>query len=164
MQDAAAGSGNTGQTMKDKMFLRKASEGGMAEVQLGQLAAEKADSADVKAFGQKMVTDHTALNNQMKPIAQSMGVMAPKRLSKEDQAEYDKLNSLSGKDFDMEYLAYMVKDHHKDLREFREESQNAADPALKDAVTKGEQVIHEHSMMVDKLAKEKGVPMPNHKS
>ena len=164
MQDAAAGSGNAGQTMKDKMFLRKASEGGMAEVQLGQLAAEKAESADVKAFGQKMVTDHTALNNQMKPIAQSMGVMAPKHLSKEDQAEYDKLSGLSGKDFDMEYLAYMVKDHHKDLREFREESQSAADPALKDAVTKGEQVIREHSMMVDKLAKDKGVPMPNHKS
>jgi putative membrane protein len=164
MQDASAGSGNTGQMMKDKMFLRKASEGGMAEVQLGQLAADKGDSAEVKAFGQKMVTDHTALNNQMKPIAQSMGVNPPKKLSKDDQAEFEKLSALSGSDFDMEYLAYMVKDHHKDLREFREESESAGDPALKDAVTKGTQVIREHTMMVDKLAKDKGVAVPVRKS
>jgi putative membrane protein len=164
MQDSAAGSGDTGRMMKDKMFLRKAAEGGMAEVQLGQLAADKADSTDVKAFGQKMVTDHTALNLQMKPIAQAMGVNPPKKLSKDDQAELEKLGSLSGADFDTEYLAYMVKDHHKDLRDFREESETATDPALKDAVTKGAQVIREHTMMVEKLAKDKGVAVPAHKS
>jgi len=152
------------QSVKDKMFLRKAAEGGMAEVQLGQLAADKASSPDVKSFGQKMVTDHTALNNNMKPIADSMGVPLPKKLNKQDQAEYDKLSALTGDDFDKEYLSFMVKDHHMDLREFRQEDAAAQDPTLKVAVDNGLKVIREHTMMVDKLAKDKGLPVPQRRS
>jgi putative membrane protein len=160
MQDSAPNSGDVGQAMKDKMFLRKAAQGGMAEVKLGQLATQKGSSEDVKSFGQKMVDDHTKLNNDMAPIADSMGVRLPKDLSKDDQAEYDKLSALSGNDFDMEYLSFMVKDHHKDLREFRQEEASTTEPTLKAAVADGTKVIHEHSVMVDKLAREKGVPMP----
>jgi putative membrane protein len=160
MQDSAPNAGDVGQAMKDKMFLRKAAQGGMAEVKLGQLAVQKGSSEDVKSFGQKMVDDHTKLNNDMAPIADSMGVRLPKDLSKDDQVEYDKLNALSGNDFDMEYLSFMVKDHHKDLREFRQEEASTTDPTLKTAVEGGAKVIHEHTVMVDKLAREKGVPMP----
>jgi putative membrane protein len=160
MQDSASNAGDVGQTMKDKIFLRKAAQGGMAEVKLGQLAVQKASSDDVKSFGQKMVDDHTKLNSDMAPIAESMGVRLPKDLNKEDQAEYDKLNGLSGNGFDMEYLSFMVKDHHKDLREFRQEAASTTDPTLQAAVSDATKVIHEHTVMVDKLAREKGVPMP----
>jgi putative membrane protein len=160
MQDSGTNASEVSQTMKDKMFLHKAAEGGMAEVQFGQLAVQKAGSDDVKAFGQKMVNDHTALNNDMAAVADSLGVRAPKTINKIDQAEYDKLNGLSGSDFDTEYLTVMVKAHHKDLREFRTEGAETQDPTLKAAVEKGEKVIHEHTMMVDKLAREKGIPMP----
>ncbi len=164
MAGAMTASPSTGagdaQTMKDKMFLRKAAAGGMAEVQLGRLAADKAGSPDVKAFGQKMVVDHTALNNDMKPIAEQMGVMLPKKIKPADQAEYDKLSGMSGDDFDNEYLTYMVKDHHEDLREFRAEDSTVQDPTLKAAVDKGYQVIREHTRMVDKLARDKGLPVP----
>ncbi len=160
MQDAAPSSGVSGQMMKDKMFLRKAAQGGMAEVQLGQLASQKASSQEIKDFGAKMVKDHTELNEEMKPIADSMGVMLPKKLAQKDQAEYDKLNGLSGNDFDSEYLTYMVKDHHMDLREFRMEASSTTDPTLKTAVEKGAKVIREHSNMVDSLAKSKGLTVP----
>jgi putative membrane protein len=160
IQDSAPNAGDVGQTMKDKIFLRKAAQGGMAEVKLGQLAAQKASSDDVRAFGQKMVDDHTKLNNEMAPIADSMSVRLPTDLNKEDQAEYDKLNALSGNNFDMEYLSFMVKDHHKDLREFRQEAASTTDPTLQTAVANATKVIHEHTMMVDKLAREKGIPVP----
>ncbi|MCU1319887.1 MAG: hypothetical protein JWP98_1405 [Edaphobacter sp.] len=164
MQDSSTAMGNSdsNQSMKDKMFVRKAAEGGMAEVQLGQLAAEKGSSQDVKDLGQKMVTDHTALNNDMAPIAQSMGVAVPKKLNKQHQADYDKLNALSGEEFDKAYITAMMKDHHKDLREFRDEATSASDPNLKAAVEKGVKVISEHTAMVDKLAKDKGISMPGH--
>jgi putative membrane protein len=162
MQDSGNNANDTSQTMKDKMFLRHAAEGGMAEVKLGQLATQKASSDDVKAFGQQMVDDHTMLNNEMAPIADSMGVRTPKGLNKEAQAEYDKLNGLSGTDFDTEYLTAMVKDHHKDLREFREEAASTTDATLKAAVEKGQGVIREHTMMVDKLAQSKGIAVPQH--
>jgi putative membrane protein len=162
IQDSATTAGDVGQTMKDKIFLRKAAQGGMAEVKLGQLAAQKASGDDVRSFGQKMVDDHTRLNDEMAPIADSMGVRLPKDLNKEDQAEYDKLNTLSGNNFDMEYLSFMVKDHHKDLREFRQEAASTTDPTLQMAVANATKVIHEHMVMVDKMAREKGVPTPQH--
>ena len=161
-QDSAPNAGDVGQVMEDKMFLRKAAEGGIAEVKLGQLAAQKASSDDVKAFGQKMVDDHTKLNNQMAQVADSLGVMLPKSMNKEDQAEYDKLNGLSGNDFDTEYLSLMVKDHHKDLHEFRIEAASRADQTLHDAVVQAEMIIHDHTVMVDKLARAKGIPIPAH--
>jgi putative membrane protein len=160
MQDSGNNAGDMSQNMREKMFLSQAAEGGMAEVQLGQLAAQKANSEDVKSFGQKMVADHTALNNEMAPIAESMGVRAPKKLNKHDQAEYDKLNGLSGDAFDTEYLTVMVKDHHKDLRDFSEEAASTTNPDLKAAVEKGQSVIREHTMMVDKLAQSKGIAVP----
>jgi putative membrane protein len=60
----------------------------------------------------------------------------------------------------MEYLSFMVQDHHKDLRAFRIEAASPTDPALHDAVVKAENVIHDHKVMVDKLARAKGVPIP----
>ncbi len=161
-QDSAPNAGDLGQVMQDKMFLRKAAEGGIAEVKLGQLAAQKANSDEVKAFGQKMVDDHTKINNDMAQVADSMGVMLPKSMNKDDQAEYDKLNALSGDAFDMEYLSFMVKDHHKDLHEFRIEAASRADPTLHDEVVRAASVIHEHTVMVDKLARAKGIPVPAH--
>ena len=154
------GPGLEGQNMRDRMFLRKAAEGGMAEIKLGELAAQKGGSQDVKDFGQKMVTDHTTLNDEMMPICKEMGVTAPKKLSHKDQAEYDKLNGLSGDDFDKEYMAYMVKDHHNDLRDFRQEMDSTQDPALKEAVTKAEHVIDQHATMADQIAMQHGINVP----
>jgi putative membrane protein len=149
-------------SQQDKIFLRKAAEGGIAEVKLGQLAAQKGSSDDVKAFGQRMVDDHTKLNLEIAQVADSMGVMLPKSMNKEDQAEYDKLNALSGDDFDIEYLTFMVKDHHKDLHEFRMEAASRTDPTLHNEVVKAQGVIHDHTVMVDKLARAKGIPVPAH--
>ncbi|HEY6414306.1 MAG TPA: DUF4142 domain-containing protein [Edaphobacter sp.] len=162
MQESTGMSSDATEATRDKMFLRKAAAGGMAEVQLGQLATQKAAAQDVKDFGQKMVTDHTALNNEMAPIADSLGVTLPKKLSKEDQAVFDKLNALSGDDFDKEYVIFMVKDHHQDLREFRIEATSTNDPTLKAAVDKGSKVIYEHMTMIDKMARDKGIATPGH--
>ncbi|MGD0444222.1 MAG: DUF4142 domain-containing protein [Edaphobacter sp.] len=161
-QDSAPNAGDVGQVLQDRMFLRKAAEGGIAEVKLGQLAAQKAGSDDVKAFGQKMVDDHIKLNGEIAQVADSMGVMLPKTMNKDDQAEYDKLNALSGDAFDTEYLAFMVKNHHNDLHTFRLEAACRTDPALHDEVVKAQGIIHEHTVMVDKLARAKGIPVPPH--
>jgi putative membrane protein len=161
-QDSGPNSGDLGQVLQDKMFLRTAAEGGIAEVKLGQLAAQKGSTDDVKAFGQKMVDDYTKLNLDIARVADSMGVMLPKSMNKDDQAEYDKLNALSGNAFDIEYLTFMVKDNHKDLHAFRLEAASPTDPTLHDAVVQAEGIIHDHTVTVDKLAREKGIPVPVH--
>ena len=144
-------------TDQDKTFLMKASQGGMAEIQLGQLASEKGQSAKVKAFGQKMVTDHTALNNNLKPFADKDGVPPPSGLSADDQAELDKLNGLSGADFDKEYVAYMMKDHKHDQEAFQQEISSTQDAQLKAAVQHGLKVVDQHLAMVDKMGSSMGV-------
>jgi putative membrane protein len=153
----------TGQMMRDKLFLRTAVEGGLLEVKLGELAAQKGSTADVKEFGQKMATDHAAMNADFGTIADSMGVMVPRKITKDGQAEYAKLEALSGPAFDTEYLTVMVKDHHQDLREFRQEITATTDTALQSAVLKAGKVVREHTMIVDKLATEKGIPVPARK-
>jgi len=142
---------------QDKTFLTNAAEGGMAEIQMGQLASQKASNPKVKAFGQKMVTDHTMLNNELKPFADQDGLTPPTSLSPEDQAEYDKLNGLSGSDFDKAYISAMMKDHDKDLQDFKQEVATTQDPKLKATVEKAEKVIAQHHRLADKLGNSMGV-------
>ena len=74
------------QQQMDKKFVQGALQGGMAEVALGKLALEKSSNEDVKKFAQRMVDDHTKLGDDMKPVAEQLGVPMPTGLSKKDQA------------------------------------------------------------------------------
>jgi putative membrane protein len=148
----------------DKMFARKALEGGMAEVQLGQLAAKNAGSDDVKQFGQKMVDDHTKLGDQLKPIAEQLGVTAPTTLSAKDKALMTKLQGESGEQFDKTYLKAMVKDHRKDLKEFQKEARSGKDQSLKDAASQGAEVIQGHLSEAEQLAQTHHVSVPGGKN
>ena len=160
MQDSVGNAGDVGQIMKDKMFLRTAAESGVAEVKFSQLALEKSTSDDVKTFGQKMIDDHTQLDAAMAPVADAMGIRLPKEMNKEDQAAYEKLHTLSGSDFETAYLLQMVKVHHKAMRNYRIEANSVTETQLTDFVTRGEHTIHEHLVMVNKLARDKGIPLP----
>ena len=145
------------QQMQEKSFVRKAMEGDMAEVQLGQLAEQKASSPDVKQFAEKMVNDHTQLNDQMKPVAQQLGVNPPAKLSKKDEEEKAKLENLSGTQFDDAYIKDMLKDHKKDAAEFKEEAQQAQNPAVKQAAQQGSQVIDQHLQLIEQIAQSHNV-------
>jgi putative membrane protein len=138
--------------MQDKAFVRNALQGGMAEVQLGQLASEKGSSDDVKEFGQQMVTDHTKLGDQMKQVALQLGVTPPTSMSKKDKELMAKLQVLSGTQFDNAYVVAMVKDHKKDAEDFKAEAQQTQNPALQQVTQQGEQVIDQHLQMIDKIA------------
>ena len=151
-QDAPATAGSPQQAMQDSAFLHKALEGGVAEVQLGQLAQEKSQSDDVKQFGQRMVQDHTQLGTQMQPVAKQLGVSQPKGPSKKDKQLMAKLQGLSGQQFDEEYIKAMVKDHRDDLKDFKTEADMTQDPNVKQAAQQGVSVISEHLKMIEQIA------------
>lgn len=115
----------------DTHFAMKAAQGGMAEVKMGQLAADKASSPDVKAFGQQMVDDHTKANDQLKSIAQEQGMTLPTDVNQKQQATYDRLSKLSGADFDRQYVKSMVMDHEEDVKDFRKEANSGKDEKIK---------------------------------
>jgi putative membrane protein len=143
----------------DKMFVQKAMQGSMAEVQLGQLTLQKSNNEQVKQFAQKMIDDHTKLNEQMKPVAQQLGVKVPDKLSKKDSKNIAKMQSLSGPEYDQAYIKDMVKDHKSDLSDFQTEASNGTDPNVKDAAAQGSKVIAQHLQMVQQLAKDQNITM-----
>ncbi len=145
------------QAMMDQAFVRKALEGGAAEVQLGQLAQQKSQSDDVKQFGQKMVEDHTQLGEQMKPVAQQLGVKEPKGPSKKDKELVAKLEGLSGQQFDEAYIQAMVKDHKQDLKEFKNAAQTTQNPNVKQVAQQGVGVISQHLQMIQQIAQNHNV-------
>jgi putative membrane protein len=150
------------QEMMDKKFVSGALEGGMAEVALGKLAAEKATNPEVKQFGQQMVEDHTKLGEQMKPVAEQIGVKIPTELSKKDKAMEAKLSAMSGAQFDKAYVEMMVKDHKKDYSEFQDEAKSAVIPSVKAAATAGEPVIKSHLDHIQQIAKSSTVADNTH--
>jgi len=138
-------------TDQDKQFLTKASQGGYDEVQLSKLAETKATNPQVKAFAHKMVVEHTALAARMQPFAQAWGLTPPTSMDSDHQAEFDKLNGLSGADFDKEYMNVMEKDHHEALDLFNEEAKTTTDMKFKAAVMHGQSVVAAHTHMADDL-------------
>jgi len=141
----------------DKMFLMKASQTDLSEIKQSQLALDKTTNPHVKAFAQKMISDHNMLELNMKPFADKNGVMPVTALGPEHQAEYDKLKGLSGADFDKEYIRSMDMDHHMALAAFDTELEATQDPDLKKTVLNGKKVITAHTKMADKLATKLGV-------
>jgi len=128
----------------DMTFAMKAAQGGMAEVEMGKLAADKGTNPDVKAFGQHMVDDHTKANDDLKSTAAKVGATVPTNLNAKDQAEYNKLQRLSGPAFDHEYVRDMVRDHEEDVKEFQKEANNGQDTDIKSFATRTLPVLEEH--------------------
>jgi putative membrane protein len=136
----------------DKQFLSMAAQSDVNEIKLSQLAETKASAPQVKAFSKKMVSDHTMLETKMKPFATEWGITPPTGLDSAHQAIYDKLNGLSGTDFDKQYMSAMAEDHHKALDAFTKELNTTSDPQFKAAVTKGKGVVAGHTKMADSLS------------
>ena len=157
---ATPGTPQAAQNYGDQSFVTKAMQGGEAEVELGKLAQEKSQSQDVKQFAQKMVSDHSQMGEKwFKPVAKQMGVDEPKGPSKKDKKLIEKLQGLSGSEFDTEYIQAMVKDHKEDLKEFQSEAQAAQDPNVKMIAEQGQKVISQHLQLIEQIAQAHNVPV-----
>lgn len=141
----------------DQHFMDKAALGNMAEVDLGKLAEQNAQSSEVKSFAQRMVTDHTKADDQLKEVAAQQGVTLPAGLNTEFETTRAALAKLHGEAFDKAYMKDMVTDHKKDVAEFQHESTAAQDPALKDWVGTTLPVLESHLQDAEKVAPTVGV-------
>jgi putative membrane protein len=152
--DTTATTPTTGSlSAEDNDFVSKAAMGGLAEVQYGNLALQKAASADVKSFAQKMVTDHGAANQELQTIATAKGVTLPTELTGTHKAGFDHLNMLSGAEFDKAYMQHMVADHEKDVAEFEKASTSAVDSEVKAFAAKTLPTLQQHKQLADETSK-----------
>jgi len=156
MHDKMGKGGMMKMSAADKKFMMNAAMGGMEEVEMGKLAAANATDADVKAFGQKMVDDHTKANDQLKQVAQTMGMTLPADMTKSQHSDMDKLSKMTGADFDHAYVKMMVKDHKKDVAEFTKESKSGKDSDLKSFASTTLPTLQDHLKMVQDLSTKMG--------
>ncbi|HEX8292994.1 MAG TPA: DUF4142 domain-containing protein [Pyrinomonadaceae bacterium] len=141
----------SGRMTADSKFVMFAATGGMAEVEMGRLAAQKGASEDVRQFGRRMVDDHTKANEELMRVASSKGMTPHAALDAKHQAAVRKMSALSGEKFDREYARMMVGDHKKAVGEFQKESERGADPDLKAFAAAQLPALREHLRMAQRL-------------
>jgi putative membrane protein len=144
---------NSKPSLADQKFLKEAASGGVAEIELGRLAASKASSPEVKAFAQHMVDDHGKANEQLKAAVAPQGITLPSEMPSEAKKSYEKLSKLSGAEFDRAYIQDMVRDHRKDVKLFEDQAKNGKDPTLKQFAQATLPTLKEHLQQVERLAK-----------
>ncbi len=132
---------------QDEQFVRQAAQGGLEEVQAGQLAEQRGASSAVKQLGQTMVADHTKANDQLKQIAQQQGFMLPQSPDQEQQQDMQQMRNLSGAQFDKQFATQQVQDHMKMIQLFQNEVQNTQDQALRNFAQTNLPVLQKHLQM-----------------
>lgn len=154
MASPRSGTSSSTKSSADAKFMERAARDGMAEVELGHLAEQKAQSPEVKALAQRLVTDHTQANHELMQIAQNAGVQLPKGIGKKNSEERAKLEKLSGQAFDRAFVHGVVRDHQKDVKEFQHQASAAQDPQLKSFVQQTLPVMEEHLHMAQQAQKQ----------
>jgi len=135
----------------DSEFMTKAASGGMLEVELGKVVANKATTPEAKQVAEHMVADHTKANEELKTLASQKGLTIPSSLGSDQRDVYDDVTDEKGLDMDKKYMEEMEKDHQEDVQLFTEASVRATDPDIKAFATKTLPVLKEHLAMVTKM-------------
>ena len=141
----------------DASFYKKAAEGGIAEVDAGNLAQQKSNNAQVKDFAAMMVKDHSAANEKLKTLAASKNITLPTTPSLGQMAEKAKLDVLSGDTFDKSYIRGQVKDHKETITLFKKESASGQDADAKAFATATLPTLQHHLKAIRAIAVDAGV-------
>jgi putative membrane protein len=153
-QSGTSGSGSMGSSRLsagDDKFVRDAAESSLAEIAMGQLGVQKATNADVKAFAQQMIDDHTQANSQLAPIASQKAVTLPTQPSAPHRAAADRISRLSGAEFDRAFMDQMVVDHQKVVSEFEHVSKGGKDTDVKSFASTMLPKLQDHLRMAQDL-------------
>src|SRR5690349_8972049 len=126
-------------------FARRAAQATRPEVRLGKLAQQNAQSDDVKKFGQRMVDDHGKAEQDLEGVASKANITLPTEVNAQQKAEQQRMEKLNGAAFDRAYMAMMVKDHTKDVAEFKKEANStSANADLKDYANRTYPTLEDH--------------------
>lgn len=151
LSNADMSNANTESLSAVDQFLTEAAQSGLMEVELGRLAASKAQSPEVKAFGQKMVADHGKANAELKALAAKKNIKLPTEISGGMKAEAERLAKLSGAEFDREYVQMMVAAHDEDVEAFEAQADGAEDADVKAFAAKTLPVLRAHYETIQKI-------------
>jgi len=131
-------------SVNDKHFVKKAYRGGMEEVENAKMAKDKAKNDATKEVADRMISDHTQANEDLKKIADEEHLDLSKVQAK--------TSTFSDTSFDKEYLTMLKKDHEKDIAEFEKEANDSGAKEDSDVVAFAKKTLptlKEHLKMVE---------------
>jgi putative membrane protein len=110
-QGGAMAGSDAGNANDMERFAQQAAMANMAEVELGKLATQRAESAEVKAFANRMIDEHSTALGQLREAAGNQRITLPSQLDEKHQELQQRLSGLQGAEFDREYMEAMVQSH-----------------------------------------------------
>lgn len=147
----------------DQSFVKTVLERDLGDLQLGKLAQDKSQSDDVKELGQKIIDTRSGMDKQFKLIAKSLGVPDPKGATKKDKQLIARLESLSGPQFDQEWIKALGKIHRQDIKDFQAESANAQEPSVKQVAQPDADVLSQELQEIQQVAQKHGVTLDDNR-
>ena len=135
----------------DESFVKKANQGGLTEVKMGELAQQRAQSPEVKEFAQHLVNEHQQANAELQELAKAEGIELKDELSGKHKQTVDRLEKANGQAFDKKFMEAVVKEHKKDIKEFKKQAQNGKDPDVKDWAQKTLPALEKHLQMAQQV-------------
>jgi putative membrane protein len=139
---------------QDQSFIATAAGTDAGEIQAANLALQKAPNPRVKTFAQRMIDDHTKTTQQLTSIAQAKGITMPPATPPEMATEQlAKLQTLSGRRFDRDYIHGQVLDHEAAIKAFQTEIAQGQDPELKTFAQTTLPILQQHLHMAQSLAR-----------
>jgi putative membrane protein len=128
----------------DADFVRAAALGNMTEIEAGRLAQQRATDPQVRQFGERMVTDHSNLQQTLQRVAATHGFEMPRQLDAKHRDMINSLASRSGRDFDRAYMDMMLEDHEKDVAKFEMASNQADNENVRSFAAETLPTLREH--------------------
>jgi putative membrane protein len=132
---------------KEAAFIKEAAQGNQAEVQMGQMGAQKAQNDQVKQLAQHLQQDHSQANQELTQIAQKLGVDVPTQPDRKETRASEKFQDKTGAEFDKAFVEHALQDHQKDITKYEKALQDVQDPQLKAFVQKSLPKLQHHLQM-----------------
>jgi putative membrane protein len=143
-------------------FLHHAAEGQQSEIDLGQLAVQKAANEQVKQFGARMIEDHTKARQEVQQLASKGSIQLPTQPGGSHKDIKDQLSKLSGKEFDRAYMTAMLHEHAKEMKELEKQSLIETNQEVRQWAAGAVPVVKEHLTKANAIASSLGIAADNH--
>lgn len=142
---------NAGRLSPDELFINQTAQNSLSEIELGRLALDRSNNAQVRAFAQRMIDDHARSNEQLRPIANQMGMTLPTRQAEMQLNMSRMLNNLRGSEFDREYIGHMVADHSALAAQFQDKANTARSTQLRAFASQQLPIVRDHLLQAQNI-------------
>jgi len=136
-------------------FLYNALKGDNSEIMLGNLAADRARDPAVRDYGRKLADDHSQARSEVLDVGRRFGIRPTREVAPEARDEREKMQDMRGREFDREFVRYMIDDHRKDIGDFRDEAREHHGE-VSDLAGRQLPTLHEHLRIAQSLDRDSG--------